>query len=167
MPKTFVLVHGAFHGGWCWRRVADLLEAQGHKVFTPTLTGLGERSHLTGPQVNLSTHITDVVNVFKWEQLSDAVLCGHSYAGMVIAGVAERVASSAHDDRDERASHLLRCSSRGPGAHRATPIGSSTPSGTAVPRASVADQAGERARSASGPQTVTCPSLRPGRASLP
>lgn len=94
MPKTFVLVHGAFHGGWCWRRVADLLEAQGHKVFTPTLTGLGERSHLTGPQVNLSTHITDVVNVFKWEQLSDAVLCGHSYAGMVIAGVAERVASS-------------------------------------------------------------------------
>jgi len=94
MPKTFVLVHGAFHGGWCWRRVADLLEATGHKVFAPTLTGLGERAHLLTPSVNLTTHITDVVNVFKWEGLSAVVLCGHSYGGMVIAGVAEQVASS-------------------------------------------------------------------------
>jgi pimeloyl-ACP methyl ester carboxylesterase len=91
MAKTFVLVHGAWHGGWCWRRVADLLEKQGHKVFAPTLTGLGERSHLMSPGVGLATHVTDVVNVFKWEQLSGVVLCGHSYAGMVISGVAEQV----------------------------------------------------------------------------
>src|SRR5882762_8670540 len=59
--KTFVLVDGAWHGGWCWRRVSDLLEKQGHKVFTPTLTGLGERSHLLVPGINLATHTTDVV----------------------------------------------------------------------------------------------------------
>ena len=59
MPKTFVLVHGAWHGGWCWRRVADRLQSQGHKVFTPTLTGLGERSHLMSPGIGLATHITD------------------------------------------------------------------------------------------------------------
>jgi pimeloyl-ACP methyl ester carboxylesterase len=94
MPKTFVLVHGAFHGGWCWRRVADLLEAQGHKVYAPTLTGLGERSHLLAAGVGLSTHITDVVNLLRWEQLNNVVLCGHSYAGMVIAGVAEQAAPS-------------------------------------------------------------------------
>jgi len=90
MTKTFVLVHGAWHGGWCWRRVADRLEAQGHKVFTPTLTGLGERSHLMAPGIGLATHIADIANVFKWEQLSDVVLCGHSYGGMIIAGAAER-----------------------------------------------------------------------------
>src|SRR5215218_8380721 len=60
--KTFVLVHGAWHGGWCWRRVADLLERQGHKVFAPTLTGLGERSHLMSKEIRLATHVTDVVN---------------------------------------------------------------------------------------------------------
>src|SRR5262249_22120518 len=84
--KTFVLVHGAWHGGWCWRRVADVLERQGHKVFTPTLTGLGERSHLMSRDINLDTHITDVVNVFKWEDIKDAVLVGHSYGGWVISG---------------------------------------------------------------------------------
>ena len=88
--KTFVLVHGAWHGGWCWRRVADVLERQGHKVFTPTLTGLGERSHLMSRDINLDTHITDVVNVLLWEDLKDVVLAGHSYAGWVISGVAER-----------------------------------------------------------------------------
>jgi hypothetical protein len=71
-PKTFVLVHGAWHGGWCWRRVSDLLERKGHKVFAPTLTGLGERSHLLGKDVNLDTHITDLVNVFKWEDLRNS-----------------------------------------------------------------------------------------------
>ena len=92
MPaKTFVLVHGAWHGGWCWRRVADLLTARGHKVFTPTLTGLAERSHLSGSDVDLDTHIADVVNLLKWEGLSNVVLCGHSYGGMVISGVAEAV----------------------------------------------------------------------------
>ena len=94
MSKTFVLVHGAWHGGWCWRRVADRLAAKGHKVFTPTLTGFGERSHLLAKGIDISTHVTDVVNVFKWERLSDAVLCGHSYGGFVISGVAERIAPS-------------------------------------------------------------------------
>jgi pimeloyl-ACP methyl ester carboxylesterase len=89
--KTFVLVHGAWHGGWCWRRVADLLAAKGHRVFAPTLTGLGERSHLLDAKVGLDTHIDDVVNVIKWERLSDVVLVGHSYGGVIISGVAEKV----------------------------------------------------------------------------
>jgi pimeloyl-ACP methyl ester carboxylesterase len=88
--KTFVLVHGAWHGGWCWRRVSDLLQKQGHKVFTPTMTGLGERSHLIDSKVNLATHVTDIVNVIKWEGLGDIVLVGHSYGGMIISGVAEQ-----------------------------------------------------------------------------
>jgi pimeloyl-ACP methyl ester carboxylesterase len=91
---TFVLVHGAWHGGWCWRRVSDLLERQGHKVFTPTLTGLGERSHLLRAGINVSTHVTDVVNLLKWEGLSNVVLCGHSYGGLVVSGVAEKSAAS-------------------------------------------------------------------------
>jgi pimeloyl-ACP methyl ester carboxylesterase len=91
-PKTFVLVHGAWHGGWCWRRVSDLLEKDGHKVFAPTLTGLGERSHLLSRDVNVSTHATDVANVIKWENLSNVVLVGHSYGGLAISGAAERVA---------------------------------------------------------------------------
>src|SRR5436190_22709955 len=95
--KTFVLVHGAWHGGWCWRRVSDLLERQNlgrhaHKVFTPTLTGLGERSHLMSKEIRLATHVTDVVNHMKWEGLADVVLCGHSYGGMVVSGVAEQMA---------------------------------------------------------------------------
>jgi hypothetical protein len=76
--RTFVLVHGAWHGGWCWRRVADRLTVNGHKVFTPTMTGLGERSHLLDGKISLDTHITDIVNVIKWEGLSDIVLVGHS-----------------------------------------------------------------------------------------
>jgi pimeloyl-ACP methyl ester carboxylesterase len=93
-PRTFVLVHGAWHGGWCWRRVADLLERQGHKVFTPTLTGLGERSHLMRAGIDVSTHVTDIVNVLKWEGLHDVVLCGHSYGGLVVSGVAEQSAGA-------------------------------------------------------------------------
>ena len=92
--KTFVLVHGAWHGGWCWRRVSDLLERQGHKVFAPTLTGLGERSHLMRAGIDLSTHVTDVVNVLAWEGLSHVVLCGHSYGGFVVSGVAEQSPSA-------------------------------------------------------------------------
>jgi pimeloyl-ACP methyl ester carboxylesterase len=91
---TFVLVHGAWHGGWCWRRVADRLRAAGHTVFTPTLSGLGERSHLLGAGVDLNTHITDVVNVLTWEGLADVVLCGHSYGGFVISGVAEAASAA-------------------------------------------------------------------------
>ena len=89
--KTFVLVHGGWHGGWCWRRVADLLEKKGHKVFAPTMTGLGERSHLLDAKINLATHVTEIVNVVKWEGLSDIVLVGHSYGGVIISGVAEQV----------------------------------------------------------------------------
>ena len=91
MAHTFVLVHGAWHGGWCWRRVADRLRRDGHAVFTPTLTGLGERSHLLRPGIDLATHIADIVSVMRWERLSDVVLCGHSYGGFVISGVAEEM----------------------------------------------------------------------------
>ncbi len=87
--KTFVLVHGAWHGGWAWVRVADRLRARGHVVFTPTLTGLGERAHLLRPGIDLSLHIADVLGVTKYEQLNDFVLVGHSYGGCVISGVAE------------------------------------------------------------------------------
>ena len=89
--RTFVLVHGAWHGGWCWRRVADRLERRGHKVYTPTLTGLGERVHLLTAGVDLNTHITDVVNVIKFEYLKNIILVGHSYGGCVISGVAEQM----------------------------------------------------------------------------
>ena len=88
--RTFVLVHGAWHGGWCWRRVADLLEQRGHRVFTPTLTGLGERSHLMSVDINLDTHIADVVNVLKWEDLKDVVLVAHSYGGWPVSGAIEQ-----------------------------------------------------------------------------
>jgi pimeloyl-ACP methyl ester carboxylesterase len=91
-PATFVLVHGAWHGGWCYARVAKLLRARGHTVFTPTLTGLADRSHLFGGNINLSTHVTDVLNVIRWEGLENIVLCGHSYGGMVITGVATAAA---------------------------------------------------------------------------
>lgn len=89
-PATFVLVHGAWHGGWCWKKVKSLLEAEGRTVFTPTLTGLGERSHLLSPQIDLSTHIEDIIAVLEYEDLYDVILVGHSYAGMVITSVAEK-----------------------------------------------------------------------------
>ena len=91
-PTTFVLVHGAWSGGWCYARVAALLRARGHTVFTPTLTGQGERAHLLSGAINLTTHIEDVLGVFHYERLSDVVLAGHSYGGMVITGVADRIA---------------------------------------------------------------------------
>jgi len=87
---TFVLVHGAWLGGWCYQRVAQLLRRAGHEVYTPTLTGLGERAHLTNASISLDTHIDDVLGVMRWEGLSDIVLCGHSYGGIVISGVTEK-----------------------------------------------------------------------------
>lgn len=96
---TYVLVHGGWDGGWAWQAVARELRAAGHEAFTPTLTGLGERVHLVSPEVDLETHVLDVVNVLCYEDLHDAVLVGSSYGGMVITGVAERV--------PERIQHLI------------------------------------------------------------
>ena len=88
---TFVLVHGSAHGGWCWRGVADRLRAQGHRVFTPTLTGLGERAHLLTRRVDLDTHCQDVMALITCEELVGVVLVGHSYAGIIISLVADRM----------------------------------------------------------------------------
>lgn len=88
---TYVLVHGGGHGGWCYQPVARILRAKGHDVYTPTLTGLGEREHLLSPAVDLDMHITDVVKVLQFEDLHDVILVGHSYGGMVVTGVADRV----------------------------------------------------------------------------
>ena len=90
---TYVLVHGAWHGGWCWAKVARLLRDAAHEVYTPTLTGLGERAHLARPEVDLETHIQDVVAVLEREELRQVTLVGHSYGGMVITGVAARAAA--------------------------------------------------------------------------
>ena len=89
--RTFVLIHGAWHGGWCWGPTADILRAKGHKVYAPSLTGLADRSHLLSTSINLDTHITDIVNLFKWEDIDNAVLVGHSYGGWPISGAAEKL----------------------------------------------------------------------------
>ena len=88
---NFVLVHGAWHGGWCWRDTAAALRAKGHAVFTPTHAGVGERAHQRGENITLETHIRDVCGCIEAEELGDVVLCGHSYGGMVITGVADRL----------------------------------------------------------------------------
>ncbi|NMI01768.1 alpha/beta fold hydrolase [Pseudonocardia acidicola] len=91
MGEVFVLVHGAYHGGWCWRRVATLLRGAGHEVFTPTLTGLGERAHLLSGDVGLGTVVQDVVAVLETEELTDVVLVGHSFGALAVLGAADRV----------------------------------------------------------------------------
>src|SRR3954470_13976150 len=96
---TFLICHGAWSGGWSWRKVRPLLRAAGHEVFTPTYTGLGERAHLAHPLVDLDTHIQDILAVIECEDLSDFILVGHSYGGMVVTGVADRV--------PERVRHLV------------------------------------------------------------
>jgi pimeloyl-ACP methyl ester carboxylesterase len=88
---TYVIVHGATAGGWEWKKVGEFLTADGHTVYRPTLTGLGERVHLSTPEIDLDTHINDVVNTILYENLHDVVLVGHSYGGMVITGVMDRV----------------------------------------------------------------------------
>jgi pimeloyl-ACP methyl ester carboxylesterase len=90
-PQIFVLVHGAWHGGWCWRRVADALRAAGNVVFTPTLTGLGERAHLLQPGLTIEDFATDVANVIEAEELQRVILVGHSFAGGPISVIADRV----------------------------------------------------------------------------
>ncbi|MBV7265222.1 alpha/beta fold hydrolase [Erythrobacter ani] len=97
--RDIVLVHGAWHGGWCWEMVRALLEPDGHRVFTPTLPGLAERAGELTPQIGLDTHIDDVVATILAEDLTDFVLCGHSYGGMVITGVADRL--------KERVAHIV------------------------------------------------------------
>src|SRR5689334_12265971 len=97
--RTFVLVHGAYHGGWCWRRVADLLRARGHRVFTPTLAGLAERHREAAGPINVTTHIDGIADLFRWEELDDVVLCGHSYGGMVVTGAGDAI--------PERVRHLV------------------------------------------------------------
>ncbi len=89
----FVLVHGAWQGNWVWERVAEKLRAQGHRVYTPSLTGLGERAHLARREVDLNTHVDDVLGVIEHHELDNIVLCGHSYGGMVVGGAADRAAS--------------------------------------------------------------------------
>ena len=88
---TYVLVHGGGHGGWCYQRVAPILRSSGHDVYTPTMTGLGERAHLLDDRVDLNLHIEDVAAVLHYEDLREVILVGHSYGGMVITGVADRV----------------------------------------------------------------------------
>jgi pimeloyl-ACP methyl ester carboxylesterase len=86
---AIVLVHGANHGGWCWRMVAARLRTKGYRVFTPTLTGLGERRHLRSPEISLTTHVDDIVNVIRYEELDNFVLVAHSYGGTVATGVCD------------------------------------------------------------------------------
>ncbi len=89
--RTFVLVHGVWHGGWCWSRLADILTARGHRVSAPTQTGLGERSHLLSQDITLNTFVEDIVNHLVYEDLGKAVLVGHSFGGAPITGVADVV----------------------------------------------------------------------------
>ncbi|MGH9386453.1 MAG: alpha/beta fold hydrolase [Vicinamibacterales bacterium] len=91
VPATYVIVPGMWSGGWDWRTVDSSLTLQGHRVYRITLTGLGERIHLASPNIGLATHIDDVVNTIIWERLSNVILVGHSYGGMVISGVADRI----------------------------------------------------------------------------
>ncbi len=96
---TFVLVHGAWHGGWCWQKVIPFLEAAGHEVYAPTLTGLAERASELSPDVGLDTHIQDIVGLLEEKNLHGVILVGHSYGGMVITGVVDQV--------PERIAHLV------------------------------------------------------------
>src|SRR5881275_59692 len=90
MGSTFLVCHGAWSAGWAWKRMHPLMAAAGHRLVTPTQTGIGEREHLANPSIDLETHIQDILNVIKYEDLRDIVLVGHSYGGMVATGVADR-----------------------------------------------------------------------------
>ena len=98
-PRNYVLAHGSWHGGWCWRPVADRLQAQGHRVFTPSYTGMGDRAHLISSSITLDTFIEDLVQVIIAEELDDVILVGHSFGGVPITGVADRI--------PERLAHLV------------------------------------------------------------
>jgi pimeloyl-ACP methyl ester carboxylesterase len=96
---TYLLIHPAWFGGWCWKKLTPLLRAQGHEVFTPTLTGLGERGHLARPEIGLEVHVRDIINVIEYEDLRNVILVGNSSGGMVMTGVA--------DHMPERIAHLV------------------------------------------------------------
>jgi len=89
--KTFVLAHGGWHGGWCWKRVADRLRSKGHTVYTPSFTGLGDRAHLLSKDITIDTFVEDLVQVIESEELTNIVLVGHSFGGVPISGVADRL----------------------------------------------------------------------------
>ena len=89
--RNYVLVHGAAHGGWCWNKMVEPLRGAGHRVFTPTMTGLGERKHLLTNDVDIYTHCQDMINVIEYEELTDVILVCHSYGGLVTTLVADRI----------------------------------------------------------------------------
>ena len=97
--KTFVLAHGSWHGGWCWKKVADRLRARGHAVYTPSYTGMGDRAHLLSKDITINTFAEDLVQVIQSEELSNVILVGHSFGGVPISGAADRV--------PERIAHLV------------------------------------------------------------
>ncbi len=96
---TFVLVHGMWHGGWCWKKVTPFLRRAGHEVHTPTLTGLGERVHLARPEMDVDVHILDVVNLVMYEELHNVILVGHSFGGSLAPAIVEKI--------PERIAHLV------------------------------------------------------------
>ena len=128
--STYVLIGGNWLGAWAWRRVATPLREHGHTVYPLSLTGLGERVHLGGPHVDLETHIADAVNLFEYEDLADVILVGHSYAGFVITGVADRA--------PERLKALVYCDS-GPLPDGQSILGMQSQEGQAALRAAVKD----------------------------
>lgn len=130
-----VLVHGAWLGGWCWKNVAPPLRSAGHDVYTPTLTGLGEREHLARPDTDLETHITDIVNVLEYEDLTDVILVGHSYAGLVVTGVIDRVT--------ERIAHVVYLDGMTPMGDEATSLFDMTPPEYRELVETAADESGE------------------------
>ena len=97
--KTYVLAHGSWHGGWCWRPVAERLAAAGHRVYAPSYTGMGDRAHLLSRSITIDTFVEDLVQVIQTEELNDVILVGHSFGGIPITGVADRI--------PERLAHLV------------------------------------------------------------
>lgn len=94
--RTYVLIHGAWHGGWCWEATADHMRGQGHHVFAPTMIGLAERKHLLTPDIDLGVMIDDMVQYINDKELNDIILVGHSFAGAVITGIADQIPNKLH-----------------------------------------------------------------------
>ncbi len=124
--KTFVLAHGSWHGGWCWRKVAERLRSKGHTVYTPSYTGMGDRAHLLSKDITINTFAEDLVQVIQSEELSKVILVGHSFGGVPISGAADRVPEKiAHlvylelsSRRERKECVLLLPARRGGGAHQ-------------------------------------------------